>query len=218
MPEHDIARHLSAGQAHLRGIDSAWARLVDQVGDCRLTTAVERSPYESLARSVAYQQLHGKAAAAIVGRLVARFPGQDFPSPQQLAALAPETLRECGFSARKVATLQGLASAAMEGDIPGREEAAEMDDEDLVKRFTRIKGIGRWTVEMMLIGTLGRPDILPVDDFGIRDGTRYLFGLDHMPTPAETRRRCEPCRPWRTLASWYLWRANEQPDYRRLGQ
>tara|TARA_Y100001001_G_scaffold160147_1_gene182283 strand:+ start:374 stop:1033 length:660 start_codon:yes stop_codon:yes gene_type:complete len=218
MQVHDIAVHLGPAQAHLRQLDDDWAGLIDRVGDCRLTTAVERSPYESLSRAVAYQQLHGKAAAAIVGRLTALFPGQDFPRPRQLFELPSEELRACGFSARKQATLKGLAEAALDGRIPDREQAAEMEDEELIKRFTAIKGIGRWTVEMMLINTLGRPDILPVDDFGIRDGARYLFGWERMPTPRETRELCEPCRPWRSVASWYLWRCNEQPDYRRLAK
>jgi len=216
MSQHDIAPLLATAQAHLAALDPRWKRLIDRVGDSRLTTEQNRSPFEALSRAVAFQQLHGKAASAIVGRLVERFPGQTFPTPAQLAALADEELRRCGFSARKAATLKAIADAAVKGQIPTRDAAVAMDDEALIERFTALKGIGRWTVEMLLIHTLGRADILPVDDFGVRDGARYLFAWQRMPTPTETRRLCEPCRPYRSVASWYLWRCNELSDYRRL--
>ena len=214
MQVHDIAVHLGPAQAHLRQLDDGWAGLIDRVGDCGLTTALDRSPYESLSRAVAYQQLHGKAAAAIVGRLTALFPGQDFPSPRQLSELSSEELRACGFSARKQATLQGLAEAALDGRIPNREQAAEMEDEELIKRFTAIKGIGRWTVEMLLLFHLGRPDVMPIHDLGVRKGFAHVYGWDSLPKPKQLEAACEIWRPYRSVGSWFMWRALEAVEAR----
>ena len=158
-------------------------------------------------RAIAYQQLHARAAEAILGRLLALFPADDFPQPEQLLAVTPETLRACGFSASKLETVQGIAQATLEGLVPTREQALTMSDEALIERLVALRGVGRWTVEMLLIYSLGRSDILPVDDFGVREGYRRLKGLEKAPTPAQMRSLGGAWRPFRTVAAWYLWRA-----------
>lgn len=202
-------RHTAASR-FLRQIDSDWAELTKRVGPCTLQPEPRRQPFEALVRAVAYQQLHGRAAAAILQRLLA-LNGNRMPGPGHLLAFEFDELRACGFSARKVETLRGLATAAREGLIPNRTQARQLSDEALIDRLVTLKGIGRWTVEMMLINTLGRPDILPVDDFGVRDGYRRLKGLERQPTPATLRRIGTDWSPYRSIATWYLWRV-PHPD------
>lgn len=156
-------------------------------------------------RAVAYQQLHVRAGDAILGRLLA-LHGGDMPSPEQLLALDIEALRGCGFSSRKIETLRGIAAGAVSGIVPGRIAAERMSDDELVQRLTGLRGIGRWTVEMMLIYTLDRLDILPADDFGVRDGYRRLKALDKVPAPRQMQQLGEIWQPYRTIAAWYLWR------------
>jgi DNA-3-methyladenine glycosylase II len=164
-----------------------------------------REPWQALVRAVAYQQLHGRAADAIMGRLLARHGGT-FPTPQQLLDTDAEALRACGFSARKADTLRGIAEAALSGLVPGRDEALALSDEVLVSRLTALRGIGRWTVDMLLMFTLERGDILPADDFGVRDGYRRLKSLDALPTARRIAALGAPWAPHRSAASWYLWR------------
>jgi DNA-3-methyladenine glycosylase II len=195
---------------HLIRADAVWGPLIQRVGPCRITIQTDREPYESLVRSVAYQQLHGKAAAAILGRLLALHPEVAFPDPAALIAMEEAALRGCGFSRTKMATILGIASAAAEGLIPSRAEAAAMDDEDLIKRLVALRGVGRWTVEMLLMFTLGRPDIMPVDDFGVREGWRVLKGLEARPTPKAMNEAAKAWSPYRSIAAWYLWRAADE--------
>ena len=162
----------------LAALDADWAALIAAVGPCLHQPRPEREPYQALVRAVAYQQLHARAGDAILGRLRALFPGQDFPTPGQLADASLESLRGCGFSARKVATLQGIAQATLDGRVPDAASARGLDDEQLIERLIQLPGIGRWTVEMLLIYSLEREDILPVDDFGVREGYRRLKGLE----------------------------------------
>ncbi|GAB3257483.1 DNA-3-methyladenine glycosylase [Chitinimonas naiadis] len=199
----------------LAGIDADWAGLIAEVGPCRHATQPGREPYEALMRAVAHQQLHGKAAEAILARMVALYAGQDFPTPAQLLATDTATLRACGFSARKVDTLRGIADAAESGLVPSREQARDIDDEALITRLTSLPGIGRWTVEIMLIYNLERQDILPVDDFGVREGYRHLKSLPAQTTPRALARIGEAWAPYRTVAAWYLWRVPELPTYRK---
>ncbi|HYQ39329.1 MAG TPA: DNA-3-methyladenine glycosylase [Pseudomonas sp.] len=199
-----------AASAHLAALDADWARLVAQVGPCTLAPERAREPYEALVRAVAYQQLHARAAAAILGRLLALYPDTPFPTPAQLLATEVERLRACGLSARKVETLQGIARATLSGQVPSRAAAEGMDDAALIERLISLRGIGRWTVEMLLIFCLGRPDVLPADDFGVRNGYRRLKGLEQLPTPRELARAGLACRPWRSIAAWYLWRVPAQ--------
>ncbi|MND67089.1 DNA-3-methyladenine glycosylase [compost metagenome] len=197
---HEAAQHLAA-------LDPDWSRHIAAIGPCLHQATPGREPYEALVRAIAYQQLHARAAEAILGRLLALFPADDFPQPEQLLAVTPETLRACGFSASKLVTVQGIAQATLEGLVPTREQALTMADEALIERLVALRGVGRWTVEMLLIYSLGRSDILPVDDFGVREGYRRLKGLETAPTPAQMRSLGGAWRPFRTVAAWYLWRA-----------
>lgn len=194
-------------RAFLSDLDPDWARLVARVGPCLHRAKPGREPFEALVRAVAYQQLHARAAEAILGRLLVLYPNQRFPAPEQLLATDPQLLRDCGLSARKLATILGIAQARLDGQVPTLQEARTMADAALVERLVSLHGVGRWTVEMLLIYSLERSDILPVDDFGIREGYRRLKGLERAPTPAQMRVLGEPWRPYRTVAAWYLWRA-----------
>lgn len=189
----------------LSGLDADWAALVQLIGPCSLQTKAEREPYEALARAVAYQQLSTKVGDVILQRFIVHFGG-GFPSPHELCLARFDELRACGFSGRKIETLQGIAEAKLNGIIPSREEADKMTDEALIERLVIIKGIGRWTVEMMLIFTLERQDILPVDDLGVREGYKRLKGLAEAPTSKALKNIGEAWQPYRTAASWYLWR------------
>lgn len=192
---------------HLRALDADWAAHIAAVGPCLHHATPGREPYEALVRAIAYQQLHARAAEAILGRLLALFPHQVFPQPHQLLALSPVALRECGFSASKLATVQGIAQGRLDGVVPTQAEALGMADDALIERLITLRGVGRWTVEMLLIYSLARSDILPVDDFGIREGYRRLKGLAKAPTPGQMRVLGQAWHPYRTVAAWYLWRA-----------
>lgn len=193
----------------LAAIDADWEALVVQVGPSGLEIR-QADPYEALIRAIAHQQLHGKAAAAILARLHACFPGQSFPSPAQLLAMEDEQLKACGFSTSKRLAVKDVAQKRLEGIVPDREQATAMDDATLIEQLTRIRGVGRWTVEMLLIFNLGRPDILPVDDFGVREGWRRLKRLPEQPRPKALAAIGESWQPYRSTAAWYLWRAAER--------
>lgn len=197
-------RRLDA-ERHLAALDADWARLVEVVGPWAPAPPAVREPWQALVRAVAYQQLHGRAADAIIARFVALYGGE-FPTPAQVLASELTALRGCGFSARKADTLCGIAGAALSGLVPTRDEALAMADDALVARLTGLRGIGRWTVEMMLMHTLERADVLPADDFGVRDGYRRLKSLDALPTARQIAVLGAPWSPYRTAASWYLWR------------
>lgn len=193
----------------LSGIDADWARAVALIGPCLHAPKPGRAPYEALIRAIAYQQLTAKAGDAILGRFCALWPDRDFPAPGDILSADPDLLRGCGFSARKTATIRAIAQATLDGLVPPRDQAMQMTDEDLVARITTIPGIGRWTVEMLLIYTLARPDILPADDFGLRAGYRLLKALPTPPTARELARIGAAWSPHRSAASWYLWRLPE---------
>ena len=169
--------------------------------------AREQSPYEALMRAIAHQQLHGRAARAIQARFTALYPDAAFPAPAQVLATGDAVLRACGFSAGKVACLREISARALDGTVPTRRAAQRLSDAALIERLTQIRGVGRWTVEMLLIFTLGRPDVLPVDDFGVREGYRALHGLDTQPRPRALAGIGEVWAPYRSYAAWYLWRA-----------
>jgi DNA-3-methyladenine glycosylase II len=160
-------------------------------------------------RAITHQQLHGRAAEAILGRFVALYPGCRFPTPQQVLDTEEAILRGCGFSAAKIVSLRDICAKALSGTVPSRRASARMTDEALIEQLTTIRGVGRWTVEMLLIFSLGRPDILPVDDFGVREGYRVVFGLETQPRPRVLAEIGLAWAPHRSLAAWYLWRAAE---------
>ncbi len=192
--------------AFLSSHDDDWARLIELVGPCRHDPKAAREPYEALVRAIAYQQLTAKAGDAIIGRLKGLFDDKDFPSPDDLIEAEFDPLRACGFSASKIATIKAIAQGTLDGLIPKREIAVTMDDEPLIERMVTIKGIGRWTVEMLLMYSLERMDVLPVDDFGVREGYRVLKSLPEQPKPKALRETSRAWAPHRTVAAWYLWR------------
>ncbi len=192
-----------AAQDFLRAVDDDWAQLIDLVGQCKFTTKIERDPYQALVRAVAYQQLSTKAGDAILKKLIHHY-GQ-FPEPPQLLATTFDELRAVGFSGRKVETLQGIANAALTGLVPTQALADSMSNETLIEQITTIKGIGQWTVEMMLMFTLARMDILPADDFGIAEGYKRFKMLETAPKRKQMAAIGQAWSPHRTVASWYLW-------------
>ncbi|HEY9267916.1 MAG TPA: DNA-3-methyladenine glycosylase [Methylotenera sp.] len=188
----------------LMNVDSDWNRLIQEVGPCAFASKPEREPYEALVRAVAYQQLSTKAGDTILGKFIRQFGA--FPTPPQLIAAEFDDLRSAGFSGRKIETLKGIAEGAINGLVPTREVADTMSDTDLIERLVKLKGIGQWTVEMMLMFTLERMDILPADDFGITEGYRRLKKLDAAPKRKQIAEIGIQWSPYRTIASWYLWR------------
>jgi DNA-3-methyladenine glycosylase II len=198
--------------AFLRKIDHDWADLVARVGPCRHDPKAAREPYEALVRAIGYQQLTAKAGDAMIGRLKALHPDAAFPTPEHILRSDFDALRACGFSATKIATIKAIADGALSGQVPTRGDAVVTEDEELVERITKIKGIGRWSVEMLLMYSLERMDILPVDDFGVRDGYRKLKNLAELPKPNKLRGIGKDWAPHRTVASWYLWRIPRDRD------
>jgi DNA-3-methyladenine glycosylase II len=190
---------------HLRH-DPVLKGVIRQVGPCTLRPA-RRQPYEALVRAIAHQQVHGRAAEAILGRFLALCDAPGFPAPEAVLALAPEAMRACGLSANKVLAIRDIAEKAAAGIVPTRAEARRLSDEDLIARLLPLRGVGRWTVEMLLIFTLGRTDVLPVDDFGVREGYRLAAGLAEQPKPRALKEIGQAWAPFRTTAAWYLWRA-----------
>ena len=194
-----------AATEFLSALDDDWAELITTVGACRFETRPEREPFQALVRAVAYQQLHGKAGDAIIKRFLAIYD-DGFPTPNQLLATEFDALRACGFSGRKIETIKGIAEGALTGLVPSRLEADAMPDEELIKRLITLKGIGRWTVEMLLMFTLERLDVLPADDFGVLQGYKRLKHLENAPNRKQITEIGKAWSPYRTIASWYLWR------------
>lgn len=192
---------------HLSRADRQLARIIKQVGDCKLRPARDRSLFHTLVNAVANQQLSGKAAQTILGRFQAMFPGKKFPTPEQVLAAPGEKLRECGFSRAKVAAIRDIAAKAIDGTIPSPRALARLKDEEIIERLTSIRGVGQWTVEMLLIFKLGRSDVFPVTDLGIRKGFALVYGHEELLPPKKLMELGEHWRPYRSIASWYLWRS-----------
>ncbi|MBI3897441.1 MAG: DNA-3-methyladenine glycosylase 2 family protein [Gammaproteobacteria bacterium] len=196
---------ITAAEKHLRRVDRALVHVITDVGRCTLRLS-RGSPYEALTRAIAYQQLTGRAAQTILDRFVALYPDTRFPEPSAVLATSVARLRAVGFSGNKVKAIHDIAAKANDGVIPTRAQAQRLDDEALVQRLLPIYGVGRWTVEMLLIFTLGRLDVLPVDDFGVQNGLRVVHKLRRKPTKADFVRLTESWRPYRSVGAWYLWR------------
>ncbi len=197
---------MSVGEAekHLSAVCRRFARVVP--GHEAFPTKFEKSkdPYRALVRSVVYQQLSGKAAATIHGRVLALFPDKDHPDPEDLLRTKDEALRGAGLSRQKTAALKDVAQKRIEGIIPQARALVRLPDEEIIERLTAARGVGRWTVEMYLIFTLGRPDVLPIDDLGVRKGAEKLYKRAF--TPKELGAYGERWAPWRSAAAWHLWR------------
>ena len=196
--------------AHVRASDAALARVIDAVGPFRMSLRRTPSLFGALAEAIVYQQLHGRAAATIFARLCALFPrGAEGLTAERLLRASDEQLRGAGLSRAKLLSLRDLARRVADGELPTLAEARRLEDDAIVERLTRVRGIGRWTVEMLLIFRLGRPDVLPVDDYGIRKGFAVACRKRELPAPRDVAKRGVRWKPYRTVASWYLWRAAE---------
>ena len=218
-PRYGIAQALE----QLAAADARLGRLIERAGPFRLRIASTQSPFEALVESIVYQQLHGKAAATIHRRLLESFgePGPQaglapHPTAQHILDAPNQQLRAAGLSQNKMLALRDLAAKTLDGTVPTLQQVRRMSDEAVVEHLTQVRGIGKWTVEMFLIFRLGRPDVLPVTDYGVRKGFALTFGKlkptdkvtpADLPTPAVMEKRAEKWRPWRSVASWYLWRA-----------
>ena len=197
------------GLEHLRR-DAVLARLIDRIGPYRLMLKKTPSIFVALSEAIVYQQLNGKAAATIFARVCSLFPrAHEGPSAAQILRTSDEKLRGAGLSRSKLLALRDLAGRAKAGEIPTLAEAHTMDDEALIERLTQVRGIGRWTVEMLLIFRLGRGDVLPADDFGVRKGFAVAFKKRDMPARVVVKYGAG-WGPYRTVASWYLWRAADR--------
>lgn len=196
--------------AHLTSVDPVMGGVIKACGEYGMTATMEGTPFLALARAIAHQQLNGTAANTILKRFVDTVGiNGEFPTPQQVLDAPEATLRAAGFSFAKIASLRDLATKTLEGVVPDRETLLSLSNDEIVERLTQVRGIGRWTVEMMLMFQLGRPDILPVDDFGVRNGFRIAYGLRKMPHPKALALFGERWSPHRSAAAWYLWRAVE---------
>lgn len=205
---------MSEAPPPIAALDPVMARLAQAHGPCPIPTRDGHEPYQSLMRAIVYQQLSGKAAATILRRTLESFghTGADgSPDPARLIATPDEQLRACGLSRQKIAALKDLAARRLDGTVPDNAAIEHLDDEEIIARLTSVRGVGRWTVEMYLMFTLGRPDVWPVDDLGVRKGWMIAYGLDAMPAPKPFRAMADHLRPWRSHAAWYCWRAVDTP-------
>jgi len=191
----------------LRASDPRMAALIARSRRYEIGLAVAIRPFEALAESIAYQQLNGKAAASIWNRVRALYPKRKRLDPAKVLATPDETLRAAGLSRAKIAAIKDLAAKTLDGTVPSSRVLLRMSDDEIVARLTTVRGIGRWTVEMLLLFDLGRPDVWPVDDYGVRKGFARTFGKRKLPTPKQLMKHGEKWRPYRSLAAWYFWRA-----------
>lgn len=198
--------------AHLSAADATLANLIKAVGPFKMEIRALHNPFEALARNIVYQQLNGTAAAAIHARLLARFGGKGRLRPQDILQAADEDLRKVGLSRNKLESLKDLAAKTLDGTVPSLARLKRMSDAEIIDHLTQVRGIGRWTVEMLLMFRLGRPDVLPVGDYGVRKGFSRVYGMEEMPAPKELASYGERWQPYRTVASWYMWRAVDLPQ------
>ena len=197
----------AAALKHLAAADPVMRRLIRGIGSCTLVPETRRQPFQSLVQAVAHQQLNGTAANTILTRFKKLFPGRRFPKPDDLQLVTDGQIRACGFSFAKIAAIRDITAKTLAGVVPSSRQIARLPDDEIVTRLTEVRGVGRWTVEMLLIFQLGRPDVLPADDFGVRNGFRLAYRRRELPAPKEILAYGERWRPHRTTAAWYLWRA-----------
>ena len=213
-PPHNLAFELSDAVRHLSDRDATLRALIAEAPPFQIDVADAQSPYEVLLESIVYQSISGKAAATIFGRIRALGTDGRPPSPEQMLKLPAPKLRKAGLSGAKVLAMKDLAKKSLAGIVPTHEEALKLSDEELVERLVSVRGIGAWTVEMFLIFRLGRPNVLPIHDLGVKKGWSVAYGKKHMPKPKELLKFGERWRPYRTVASWYMWRAFERAGYK----
>ena len=200
-------------QTHLSAICPRFKALIARTGPCTMEIDPTRSLYLRLLRAIAHQQLNGRAAETIFARFLALFPEHEIPPPEHILHHSDQALRATGFSFAKIAAIRDIAAKAIDGTIPTPTDAQTIPDEDLITRLVTIRGVGRWTVEMLLMG-MGRPDILPIDDFGVREGYKRLHNLETQPKPRELATLGLPWAPFRSTAAWYLWRVADEAKLR----
>jgi DNA-3-methyladenine glycosylase II len=196
----------AAALKHLSAVDPMMRKLIREHGKYALVPETRRAPFQSLVQAVAHQQLNGTAANTILMRFKKLFPGRKFPKPEDLAKVTDEQIRACGFSFAKIKSIRDITEKALSGVIPTSREIVKLSDDEIITRLTEVRGVGRWTVEMLLIFQLGRKDVLPVDDFGVRTGFRIAYKKREMPKPKDLLKFGERWRPHATTAAWYLWR------------
>lgn len=199
---------------HLAGRDETLKTLIAETAAFAIDAEAGQSPYEVLLEAIVYQSISGKAAATIYGRIRALGENERPPSPEKMLRLQAGKLRKAGLSGAKVKAMKDLAKKTISGIVPTHDEAVQLSDEELVERLVSVRGIGAWTVEMFLIFRLGRPDVLPIHDLGVKKGWSVAYGKKHMPKPQELLKFGERWRPYRTVASWYMWRAFERAGYK----
>jgi len=211
---YNYARIMDHGKAHrhLANTDPRMAQLIARSRRYNIAPAVSIRPFDALAESIAYQQLSGKAAATIFGRVRGLYPKRKWLDPEQLLATPEEKLRGAGLSRAKTAALKDLAAKTIDGTVPSSRALLRMSDDEIIARLTQVRGIGRWTVEMLLLFDLGRPDVWPVDDYGVRKGFAKTFARRKLPTPKQLMKIGEKWRPYRSVAAWYFWRALDQAE------
>lgn len=195
--------------AHLRGADARLGAFMERHGPFTMQLKETSSTFAALAEAIVYQQLNGRAAATIFGRFTALYPERRHPIAAEVLTTPEETLRAAGLSRNKILAIRDLAERSEQGTVPDVAALRRMPDDEIVACLTAVRGIGRWTAEMLLMFRLGRPDVLPVDDYGVRKGFAVVYRKRALPTPAELLRHGERWRPFRSVASWYLWRAAE---------
>jgi DNA-3-methyladenine glycosylase II len=197
--------------SHLRVADPVMQTLIDRVGPFALQLTPTRSLFEALLRSIVYQQLHGKAAATIHGRVLAELKRHGAPTPEAVTLSSDEALRAAGLSRAKLLAVRDLAAKTLAGTVPSLRTAVNLGDDELITRLTEVRGIGPWTVHMLLLFHLGRSDVMPTGDFAIRLAFKQLYGKRRDPSPALIIRHARCWQPYRSVASWYLWRHLDAP-------
>ena len=212
-PAFSISFDLAAATKYLAATDERLARLIEETLPFQIDVADAQSPYEALLESIAYQSISGKAAATIFGRVKALSATGRAPTPEEMLKLRKPALRKAGLSGAKILAMKDLAKKTLQGIVPTHEQAEKMSDEELIERLVSVRGIGAWTVEMFLIFRLGRPDVLPIHDLGVKKGWSITYGKKHMPKPKELLAFGERWRPYRTVASWYMWRACQRAGH-----
>ena len=206
-PPFDVAAAID----HLTAADPRLGALIARIGPCELRCSPLGSPYEALLESIVYQQLNGRAAAPIYGRVCGLFGRTRAPRPAEIAGAPPELLRGAGLSQAKMLAAKDLAARTLARQIPTAGRLAKMTDAEIVERLTEVRGIGPWTVEMLLIFGLGRPDVMPASDYGVRKGFALTYRKRELPPPKKLLAYSERWRPYRSVAAWYFWRATDTP-------